>query len=113
MLADDFRVAVASEIGEIWRFIVYPIEHTVAHPCHVLCTRIFEPRGVLPREADDQNIVALVAIEIVYEGEEVVRVAGGIESFRIIITMAIREGRARIPPRSGDQIHLAVAIQVA
>src|SRR5262245_13018496 len=72
--AHEFRLAVAGEIGKRRRFVVGVLEDLVTGPVAVLALRILEPGGVLPRKADDQDVLPAVLVEVERPGKEIVRV---------------------------------------
>ena len=112
-LADQFGSAVAVQVREGRRFVVDAVEHDVGGPAPLFAARVLVPRRLLAREADHQHVVPAVGIEVVHEGEEVVRVVGCRERrWRIQLARA-RELGTRIPERAGDDVHVAVAVEVA
>ena len=131
---NQFWIFVASDVRECGRFVVGDVEHDVLRPVAVGTLGILKPRGRFTRKADDQDVVPAVLVEIMSEREKIVRVfvfhsqraletfdglLGGVGRFAFeglggrIIFMPLCEIRSFIPIRAGDDVGLAVAIEVA
>ena len=126
--------AVAGDIDKGGRFIVGHIEHDVLLPVALAAFWIFVPGRDFSGKTEDQNVVPPVLVEVVGEGEEIVRVSvvgaeGAFESFdgrllavRVlflerlrggIVFVAFLEVRSLIPIRARDDVHFGVVIEVA
>src|SRR5688572_662636 len=82
-------------------------------PVARLSLRVLEPPRVLAREADDDNVLPAILVDVVREGEKVVRVIGDVERFWWIEFESLGELWPGIPIWAGNNIHRAVAIEVA
>jgi hypothetical protein len=67
----------------------------------------------LAGEAEDEDVVLLVGVEIVDVGEEVVRVAIDAENLRLVVGVLFLKGRPFPPKRPRDDVGFAIAIDVA
>ena len=132
--ADELRLSVAGQIGKGRRLVVRLIEDLVPHPVPVLALRVLEPRRLLPGEADDQDVVPAVLVEVEGPGEKVVGVLvllaeRALEARHVDLRhrpeLQLERRRRRIvfvtrlevgslpPPRAGDDVVHAVVVQVA
>ena len=82
-------------------------------PMARLPLRVLEPPCVLAREADDDDVLPAILVDVLREGEKVVRVIGDVEWFWRIKFKPLGECRSGIPKRARHDIHRAVAIEVA
>jgi hypothetical protein len=71
-----------------------------------------QPR-FLAGEAEDEDVVLQVGVEIVDVGEEVVRVAIDVENLRLVVGVLFLKRRPFPPERAGDYVGFAIAIDVA
>src|SRR5688572_11642673 len=85
----------------------------MSRPRTILPLRILVPERFLTGEADDENVRPLIAVEIVRPGEKVVGVSVDVERVTVVVHKPLSEPRPGIPERPGDDIHGAVAIDVA
>src|ERR1043165_2822717 len=136
-VADDLRLDIAGEVCPRRGLVVHRVEYEVTLPAsRAVDTRlagILEPRGVLAGETNDEQVEPAVAVEIIREREKIIRVLvvhtqSALEAldddFRAIGILALERLRCRIilvalielrplpPIRPGDDIVVAVAIEV-
>jgi hypothetical protein len=105
--AHDLRFAVAGDVGEDGRFVVHHVGDDVHGPGFVVVRAGIqvEPR-FLAGEAEDEDVVLLVGVEIVDVGEEVVRVAIDAEDLRLVVGVLSKvfKGRPFPPKRPRDDV---------
>ena len=75
--------------------------------------RVFVPPDLLARPAALQNVVQTIAVEIMDKRQKVVGVAFGFERLGRIDGRASFELRTGVPEGAGNDIPLAIAIEVA
>src|SRR5688572_27759705 len=85
----------------------------MSRPIPRFALRVLEPPCVLAGEADNDDVLPAVLVDIVREGEEVIRVVGNIERLGRIEFESLGELRPGIPEWAGDDIHCTVAIEIA
>ena len=112
--ADDLGHAVAGHVGPGGRLVIDPFEHDVALPkLRRFLPWILKPGSLLARKPVDDDIDAAVAIDIVREREEIVGVAVWVEGLGFVEGMPLRKRRAFVPVRSGHEVDVAIAVEVA
>jgi hypothetical protein len=132
--ADQLRFAVAGQVKEGRGLVVGLGEDFMAHPMNVRSFWIFKPGCVLAGKADHEDIVPAVTIEVVGPDEKIVRVfvflpqctfesrnghAGHGTDLQLkrclggVKLVALLEIGSFPPPGTGDQIILAVVVEVA
>ena len=75
-VADNLRLPVAREVREGRRFVVHMVEHRGALPMLLLALGIEVEIGGRVRQAVGEHVIPAVAVEVVDEGEKVVRRVG-------------------------------------
>ena len=110
----NLRFAVAGDVGEDGRFVVHHIGDEVHGPWFVVVRAgiQIQPR-FLAGEAEDEDVVPFVGVEIVDVGEEVVGVAIDRKNLRLVVGVLLFKSRSFPPKRPRDDIRFAVAIDVA
>ena len=68
--------------------------------------------GFFAGEAEDEDVVFLVGVEVVDVGEEVVGVAVDVEDFGFVVGVFFLEGGAFPPEGAGDDVGFGVAVDV-
>src|SRR5262245_22819866 len=71
---DQLRFPVAGEISKRGRFVVGVINREMLFPVTFLAAGVLVPIRRSAGEAEDQNVVPAIFVEVVSEGEKVVRV---------------------------------------
>jgi hypothetical protein len=112
--ANKLGFAVAGDVGEHRRFVVDHLSHEVHRPGGVVMhTRIQVQPCLLAGESKHQDVIFPVGVEIVNIGEEVIRVPLDAEGLGRVERLLLLEGRSLPPEWPGDDVRLAVAIDVA
>jgi hypothetical protein len=75
----EVRPAVAVDVRHPRRFIVHHLERQVLLPRPLLAGRVLEPRGLLPRVRQVEDVGPTVAVEVPRVGQKVVGVVLGVE----------------------------------
>ena len=113
--SDDFGKSAGDEIDEMRRLV----RDLIGDKVHGPVARGFRPRiqiksGLPAGKAEDEDVVFSVAVEVVDEAEEVVRVAlFRNESLPFGKAFRLREIRACEPERAVSEIGCAVSVDVA
>ena len=112
--AHDLWFSIACDVGKHGRFVVHHIGDDVHGPRFVVVragvqveTRFFA------WEAEDEDVVLLIGIEVVDVGKEVVGVAMDAEDLRLVVSVLRFKCGAFPPEWTGYHIGLAIAIDVA
>ena len=112
--AHDLRFAVACDVGKDGRFVVHHVGDDVHGPRFVVVRAGVQVKTCFfAWEAEDENVVLLIGIEVVDVGKEVVGVAMDAEDLRLVVSVLRFKCGAFPPEWTGDHIGLAVAIDVA
>ena len=69
---EHLRLAVARDVAKRRRFVVGQIHREMLFPRTVLALRILVPVGRRAREAEHENVIPAVLVEVAGEGEEIV-----------------------------------------
>src|SRR5206468_12810668 len=112
---DDLRFAVAIRIKEGRRFAFHTLENKMLFPKSRRALRVLIPEGLVQVDAsEDEDVRPSVSVEVMHVGEHTVgRTRGQRKLFGGIEFMLRFEVRSLIPERPGDDVHFAVAIEVA
>src|SRR5690606_20997630 len=111
--ADDLGPTISGEVEPGGRLIVDTLEDKM--PLPVPLTRlpgIAVPGRLLTREADDEDVVPAVVVEVVDVGEEIVRVPFRIERLRGIVLVPLGELGTGVPVRTGHDIHHPIPVEI-
>ena len=113
----ELAPTVSDEVDEVRRFVVDRRRELVTRPMRlgalVLTERIAQPVSLLARKADHDDVDPAIRIKIVGPREEVIGVAfrpkllGGVE------LVALAKLRTAIPPRPGDHVARAIAVEIS
>jgi hypothetical protein len=111
--AHELGPAVAVEIDERGGLVVDGTEDEVALPGPPFRAGVLEPGRVFAREADEKQVERLVAVEIVEERKEVVRVAFHVVGLGRVDLVADFEFRPLVPVGARDDVGYAIARDVS
>ena len=111
--ANDFRLAITSEIAPSGRFIVQHGQHIVPCPGRILALGILKPVGDIPRKAEHEIIRPTVVVQvrgILHEilGVIIVR----LNRLRMVNLMGLFPIWTFIPMRTINDVHLAIVVHV-
>ena len=111
--AHDLRFAIACDVGEDGRFVVHHISDDVHGPGLVVMGAGVQVHARLfAGETEDEDVVLLVRVEVLDVGEEVVRVAIDAENLWLVVGVLLFKRGPLPPERTGDDVWLAIAIDV-
>ena len=114
--AHNLWAAIAGDVDPLRRFVVDHIEGEMPQPVAgsgVGWPRVFQPPALLAGEAVDDNIAVAIAVDVVDKLKEAVGVAVGIKGRGFEELVPCGEVGPRIPERAGDDVGMAVAVEIA
>ena len=113
--ADELGPLVAHDVRELRRLVADLVEDLVLRPVPgvPLGARVLVDEGRRAGEADREDVVPAVAVEVVDPGEEVVGVPFAVLRLRRVDLVLLLELRPREPVGAVHDVDVAVPIQVA
>src|ERR1700722_6427155 len=132
--ANQHRLPVSQEIAENGRFVVRRVNNRMTLPKALLVLRVLVPKRLLTGEPDDDDVRPAVAVDVRGKGEEILRVSivdtkpalesgdcghfpplvGGAEGLLgRAVGVAGFEIRPFIPERAGDDVHVAIVVEIS
>ena len=112
--ANQLRPLVPHEVGELGRLVADPVEDDVLPPGTLKTglAGILVPGDRGGWEANDEDVVPAVPVEIVDKREEIVGIAISILHDGPVDLVLLHVVRASVPIRPGDYVHDAVPVNV-
>ena len=89
-VAEELRLAVAVDVDELRGFTVGDVEDVMNGPGAGFALRVLVDEGGVTGEAEDQDVLPAVGVEVVGVGDEVVRVPRGAVEGRLVRALLVR-----------------------